>query len=85
MESKLFPSDIDNIINKYIHQLKISDIKKEINKNFKLFFIYTLSLKGNFDYLKLYYNIKNDNNLSLFFKNKLNLELINNFLDTEQD
>lgn len=85
MESKLFPSDIDNIINKYIHQLKICDIKKEMNKNFKLFFIYTLSLKGNFEYLKLYYNIKNDNNLSLFFKNKLNLELINNFLDTEQD
>ena len=75
MNLKFLPWDIEIIINKYIHELKMVDIKKELNKNLKNYFIYTLTWRGNFDYFKAYNNIESDSNLTLFFKNKLRCEL----------
>lgn len=73
------PYDIKIIINKYIHELKMVDIKKDLNKNFKLYFIYSLTWRGNFDYSQSYNKLENDNNLCLFFKNKLKQDLTNIF------
>lgn len=71
------PYDIELIINKYVHELKMLEIKKELNKNFKNSFIYTLTWKGDFDYFKAYQNLEKDKNLSLYFKNNLMNKLSN--------
>lgn len=76
---KEFPSDIEFVINKYIHELKMIDIKKEIKTNFKRSFIYTITWKGDFDFFKAYNNLENDKILCLFFKNKLKNDLTSIF------
>jgi hypothetical protein len=75
MNLSYIPYDIELIIRKYVHELKMADIKTELNKNFKNYFIYSLTWKGNFDYYKAYNKLENDNNISLFFKNKLKDDL----------
>jgi hypothetical protein len=74
---KQLPYDIEIFINKYIHELKMIEIKKEIKKNFKNSFIYILTWKGYFDFFKAFQKLENDDKLSLFFKNKLKYELSN--------
>ena len=79
------PYDIELIINKNIHELKMIDIKKEIKKNFKQSYIYTLTWKGHFNLFEAYNKVENDNYLTLFFKNKLKIELTNIYLDILRD
>jgi hypothetical protein len=75
MNIPCIPYDIELIINKYIHELKMIEIKKELNKNFKIYFIYSLTWKGNIDFLQSYGKLENDKLLSLFFKTKLKKDL----------
>jgi hypothetical protein len=70
-----FPLDIELIIFKYLHELHTSEIKKEFLKNIKTSFIYKLKWKGNVNYLKEYQLVYEDKNLSLYFKNKLYIDL----------
>lgn len=76
------PYDIEVIINKYIHELKMIEIKKEFFKNIKNSFIYTLTWKGDFDYFKAYQKLENDKNLTLYFKNNL-MNKLNNIVYNE--
>jgi hypothetical protein len=40
------PFEIELIIYRYHHELCMNDLKKELSKNNKLFFIYTLKWRG---------------------------------------
>jgi hypothetical protein len=72
------PLDIELIINKYIHELKTYDLRKEINKNLKIQIIYKLKWEGMKykdayeEYDEEYDKIMLDKNItSLYFRNKL--------------
>lgn len=68
-----FPTDIELIIYRYLHQLKVNDLKREILQNNKLSFIYTLKWRGNCTLEDFYKDIDSINrNIScLYMRNKL--------------
>ena len=86
----MIPLDVQLIIYRYLHELYMNDVRKEISKNTKTSFIYEMKWKGiynncdNCDYDKNdiydneYDSIMSDKNISsLYFRNKLENILFN--------